>query len=401
MDYILRRLAGMIPVLFFTWTVVFVVIQVIPGDPVNLMLAGVPASEEVRANERARLGLDRPVVERYVTFLGKALKGDLGESFRTRQPVGKMIMEQARPTIELALGGLLVGLLMGLALGILAGIRPNSWIDTTCMTLALVGVSLPSFWIGMMLIYVFGIMLGWVPIVGRGLPALILPSITVGLYVAGGFARLVRSSIIDAMGQDYIRTARAKGLSRAKVVFKHALRNAMIPPITLLGVQIGVLIGGAVVTENVFARPGLGTMLVDAVLTKDMPLVQALVVYTTAAYLLVNLTVDILYGVIDPRIRLRRADELPFHRRSQPCGLRRADGSCAASPTSRRVRPAASCCSSSWSVQSWRRGSSRSTGTKPMWVPASARPVHEILVRRRTCTDGTSSRASLRAGAIR
>ena len=307
MDYILRRLAGMIPVLFFTWTVVFVVIQVIPGDPVNLMLAGVPASEEVRANERARLGLDRPVVERYVTFLGKALKGDLGESFRTRQPVGKMIMEQARPTIELALGGLLVGLLMGLALGILAGIRPNSWIDTTCMTLALVGVSLPSFWIGMMLIYVFGIMLGWVPIVGRGLPALILPSITVGLYVAGGFARLVRSSIIDAMGQDYIRTARAKGLSRAKVVFKHALRNAMIPPITLLGMQIGVLIGGAVVTENVFARPGLGTMLVDAVLTKDMPLVQALVVYTTAAYLLVNLTVDILYGVIDPRIRLRRA----------------------------------------------------------------------------------------------
>ena len=175
------------------------------------------------------------------------------------------------------------------------------------MTLALVGVSLPSFWIGMMLIYVFGIMLGWVPIVGRGLPALILPSITVGLYVAGGFARLVRSSIIDAMGQDYIRTARAKGLSRAKVVFKHALRNAMIPPITLLGVQIGVLIGGAVVTENVFARPGLGTMLVDAVLTKDMPLVQALVVYTTAAYLLVNLTVDLLYGVIDPRIRLRRA----------------------------------------------------------------------------------------------
>ena len=307
MDYILRRLAGMIPVLFFTWTVVFVVIQVIPGDPVNLMLAGVPASEEVRANERARLGLDRPVVERYVTFLGKALKGDLGESFRTRQPVGKMIMEQVRPTIELALGGLLVGLLMGLALGILAGIRPNTWVDTTCMTLALVGVSLPSFWIGMMLIYVFGIMLGWVPIVGRGLPALILPSITVGLYVAGGFARLVRSSIIDAMGQDYIRTARAKGLSRAKVVFKHALRNAMIPPITLLGVQIGVLIGGAVVTENVFARPGLGTMLVDAVLTKDMPLVQALVVYTTAAYLLVNLTVDILYGVIDPRIRLRRA----------------------------------------------------------------------------------------------
>jgi ABC-type dipeptide/oligopeptide/nickel transport system permease component len=307
MDYILRRLAGMIPVLLFTWTVVFVVIQIIPGDPVNLMLAGVPASEEVRANERARLGLDRPVAERYVTFLGKALKGDLGESFRTRQPVGRMILEQAGSTIELALGGLTVGLVVGLLLGVLAGVRPNTWVDTLCMTSALVGVSLPSFWIGMMLIYLFGIVLGWVPIVGRGFSALILPSITVGLFIAGGFARLVRSSIIDAMGQDYIRTARAKGLSRAKIVFKHALRNAMIPPVTLLGVQIGVLIGGAVVTENVFARPGLGTMLVDAVLAKDMPLVQALVVYTTAAYLLVNLAVDILYGVIDPRIRLGRA----------------------------------------------------------------------------------------------
>jgi ABC-type dipeptide/oligopeptide/nickel transport system permease component len=306
MLYLLRRLLGMVPVLLFTWTVVFVVLQVIPGDPVNLMLAGVPASEEVRANERARLGLDRPVAERYVTFLGKAVTGDLGESFRTRQPVGRMILEQTRSTLELALGGLVVGLTIGLFLGILAGVKANTWVDTTCMALALVGVSLPSFWIGMVLIYVFGNLLGWVPIIGRGIPALILPSITVGLFIAGGFARLVRSSIIDAMGQDYIRTARAKGLPRAKVIFKHALRNAMIPPITLLGIQIGVLIGGAVVTENVFARPGLGTMLVDAVLTKDMPLVQALVVYTTGAYLLVNLVVDLLYGLIDPRIRIGR-----------------------------------------------------------------------------------------------
>ncbi len=307
MSYVLRRIAGMIPVLLFTWTIVFVVLQVIPGDPVNLMLAGVPASQEVRDNERKRLGLDRPVVERYFTFLARAAKGDLGESFRTRQPVGKMILEQARSTLELALGGLLVGLLVGIVLGVLAGVKPNSWVDTLCMTLALMGVSLPSFWIGMLLIWVFGNVLGWVPIVGRGLPALILPSITVGLFIAGGFARLVRSSIIEAMGQDYIRTARAKGLTRSKIVFKHALRNAMIPPVTLLGVQIGVLIGGAVVTENVFARPGLGTMLVEAVLTKDMPLVQALVVYTTAAYLFVNLVIDILYGVIDPRIRMGRA----------------------------------------------------------------------------------------------
>jgi ABC-type dipeptide/oligopeptide/nickel transport system permease component len=294
-------------VLVFTWTLVFVVLQVIPGDPVNLMLAGVPASEEVRQRERERLGLDRPVVERYVTFLVRAVQGDLGESFRSRRPVGEMILEQMWPTLELAIGGLLVGLVLGIVLGILAGIKPNTLLDSVCMALALVGVSLPSFWIGMLLIYVFGTLLMLVPITGRGFGALILPSITVGLFIAGGFARLVRASIIEAMGQDYIRTARAKGLPPVKVVLKHALRNAMIPPVTLLGIQFALLIGGAVVTENVFARPGLGTMLVDAVLTKDMPLVQALVVYKTAAYVLINVLIDLAYAAIDPRVRLERS----------------------------------------------------------------------------------------------
>jgi len=306
MQYFVTRILGVVPVLVFTWTLVFVVLQVIPGDPVNLMLAGVPASEEVRQRERERLGLDRPVAERYVGFLVRAVQGDLGESFRSRRPVGEMIAEQMWPTIELAVGGLLVGLLLGIVLGILAGIRPNS-IDSVCMALALVGVSLPSFWIGMLLIYVFGTVLMVVPITGRGLWALILPSITVGLFIAGGFARLVRASIIEAMGQDYIRTARAKGLPPVKVVLKHALRNAMIPPVTLLGIQFALLIGGAVVTENVFARPGLGTMLVDAVLTKDMPLVQALVVYKTAAYVFINVMIDIVYAIIDPRVRLERS----------------------------------------------------------------------------------------------
>jgi ABC-type dipeptide/oligopeptide/nickel transport system permease component len=298
---------GVIPVILFTWSLVFVVLQIIPGDPVNLMLAGVPASEEVRQRERERLGLDRPVAERYVSFLARAARGDLGDSFRSRRPVTDMIAEQMWPTIQLALGGLLVGLVVGVALGVLAGVRPNSWIDSACMALALVGVSLPSFWIGMVLIYVFGTLLMWVPITGRGFDALILPSITVGLFIAGGFARLVRSSIIEAMAQDYVRTARAKGLPPARIVLKHALRNALIPPVTLLGVQFALLIGGAVVTENVFARPGLGTMLVDAVLTKDMPLVQALIVYKTAAYVLVNAGIDLLYGVIDPRVRMEGA----------------------------------------------------------------------------------------------
>jgi ABC-type dipeptide/oligopeptide/nickel transport system permease component len=307
MRFVIRKILGLIPLLLFTWTLVFAVMQVIPGDPVNLMLAGVPASEEVRANERRRLGLDRPIVERYVYVLGRALVGDLGEGFRSRQPVTTMILEQARPTLELAAGGLVVGLTVGLILGVIAGIRPNTWVDTVCMVLALVGVSLPSFWIGMLLIWIFGTMLMWVPITGRGFSALILPSITVGLFIAGGFARLVRASIIEAMGQDYVRTAKAKGLPPVKVVLKHALRNAMIPPVTLLGIQIAVLIGGAVVTENVFARPGLGTMLVEAVLAKDMPLVQALIVYKTAAYVIINTMIDIVYGAIDPRIRVEQA----------------------------------------------------------------------------------------------
>ncbi|MSO65472.1 MAG: ABC transporter permease [Alphaproteobacteria bacterium] len=188
-----------------------------------------------------------------------------------------------------------------------AGLRPHGWADTATMSTALIGVSMPSFWIGMLLIYVFGLMLEWVPILGDGIDALILPSITVGLFLAGGLARLIRSAIIETMSQDYIRTAHAKGLSALRIVAKHAMRNAIIPPITLLGVQFAFLIGGAVVTERVYARPGLGSLLIDAVLTKDIPLVQGLVVYTTSAYILINLALELLYGVVDPRIRSRRA----------------------------------------------------------------------------------------------
>jgi ABC-type dipeptide/oligopeptide/nickel transport system permease component len=304
MAFLVRRLFGLLAVLVLTWTIVFVVLQIIPGDPVNLMLDGAPASEAVRENLRHQLGLDQPVLSQYLHFLGRAADGDLGDSYRARQPVTALIAEQLPPTLRLAGGGLLVGLLLGLVTGLIAGIRANTWVDTLCMTLALVGLSLPSFWIGMMLVYVFGIALAWVPITGNGISALILPSITVGLFIAGGFARLIRASVIDAMAQDYIRTARAKGLSATRVLLKHALRNALIPPLTLLGMQFALLIGGAVVTENVFARPGIGSMLVQAVLNKDTPLVQALVVYTTAAYVLINFLVDLLYGLIDPRVRV-------------------------------------------------------------------------------------------------
>jgi ABC-type dipeptide/oligopeptide/nickel transport system permease component len=307
MRWLLRRLAGVIPTLLLTWTVVFAVLQFIPGDPVMLALGGTPASQEVIENERKRLGLDRPVHEQYLVFLRKMATGDLGTSYSAREPVAKLIGDRAASSLALALGGLLVGVVLGTMLGILAGVRPHGWTDAGAMTLALIGVSLPSFWIGMMLIYVFGLVLEWVPILGDGIDALILPSITVGLFLAGGLARLIRSSIIDTMSQDFIRTAHAKGLSALRIVAKHAMRNAVIPPITLLGVQFAVLIGGAVVTESVFARAGLGTLLIQSVLTKDIPLVQGLVVYTTSAYILINLAIDLLYGVVDPRIRARRA----------------------------------------------------------------------------------------------
>lgn len=225
-----------------------------------------------------------------------------GDSFRTLQPVTDMILRQLRPTLELAAAGLVVGLTAGLILGIAAGLRPNTWLDAVCTTTALAGSSLPSFFSGMVLIYIFGSILRWVPIVGTGFNALILPAIVTGIFIAGDFARLVRASSLDAQRQDYIRTARAKGLPPIKVIGKHALRNALIPPVTVLGIQVSNLIGGAVVTENVFGRPGLGTMLVEAVLNKDMPLVQALVVYTVGAYPVINLVVDLLYAWIDPRI---------------------------------------------------------------------------------------------------
>ena len=300
--WLLRRLAGIVPTLLLTWTLVFAALQAVPGDPVMLMLAGTPASQAVIDAERARLGLDRPVIEQYVRFLGRAAVGDFGTSFRTRQPVSAMIAEQGGDTLSLAAGGLLVGVVLGVGLGVLAGLWTGGWVDAGAMTAALAGLSLPSFWLGMILIQVFAAGLGWVPVLGTGPVALILPSISVGLYLAGSLARLVRASIIEAGSQDYVRTARAKGLAPVLVVVRHIGRNAVIPPLTLLGTQFALLIGGAVVTERVFARPGLGAMLVEAVLTKDYPVVQGIVVVLTGAYIAVNLGIDLLYGVIDPRI---------------------------------------------------------------------------------------------------
>jgi ABC-type dipeptide/oligopeptide/nickel transport system permease component len=300
---VLDRLLGALLTLVITWTVVFGAMRLVPGDPVLLMLQGTPVSDAAMDAARSKLGLDRPLVVQYVSFLANAARGELGDSFRSRQPVTKLIADEFPYTLQLAIGGFVVGLLLGGTLGIIAGVWPNGWIDTVCMTLALAGLSLPSFWIGMLLIQVFATELGWLPVLGTGINALILPSISLGLFVAGGLARLVRSSLIEVMGQDYIRTARAKGLSRIRVIAWHAMRNAVIPPLTLLGIQFALLMGGAVVTETVFARPGIGRLLVQAVLDKDFPVVQGVVVLTTAAYVLINVLIDIAYGMIDPRVQ--------------------------------------------------------------------------------------------------
>jgi ABC-type dipeptide/oligopeptide/nickel transport system permease component len=301
---LLDHLLGALLTLVITWTVVFGAMRLVPGDPVLLMLQGTPVSDAAMDAARVELGLDRPLVVQYLSFLANAARGELGDSFRSRQPVTKLIADEFPYTLQLAIGGFVVGLLLGGTLGIIAGVWPNGWIDTVCMTLALAGLSLPSFWIGMLLIQVFATTLGWLPVLGTGVDALILPSISLGLFVAGGLARLVRSSLIEVMGQDYIRSARAKGLSRVRVIAWHAMRNAVIPPLTLLGIQFALLMGGAVVTETVFARPGIGRLLVQAVLDKDFPVVQGVVVLTTAAYVLINVLIDIAYGLIDPRVHV-------------------------------------------------------------------------------------------------
>ena len=305
--HILRSLARAAPALLVAWVLIFWLVQLTPGDPVNLMLGGTPASQETRDHLRQTLGLDRSPPERFVHFLGALATGDLGTSYRTREPVGAMIASQLPATLQLTAGGLLFGVVFGLLFGLVAGLRPNGVTDLVSTAAVLVGASLPNFWTGMVLIWIFAIKLKWAPILGGGLGSLVLPSMTVGLFVVGGFARLIRSSVIETMGQDFVRTARAKGLHPARIVLHHGLRNAMIPPITLLGMQVGTMISGAMVTENIFARPGVGTLLIQSVLAKDLPVVQAIVAYTTASYILINLIVDLLYYLIDPRIRVAGA----------------------------------------------------------------------------------------------
>ncbi|GIW31219.1 MAG: peptide ABC transporter permease [Meiothermus sp.] len=301
--YVLRRLLTVIPTLLGVLLAVFLMVRLAPGDPAQL-LAGEFATPETLADIRQRFGLDQPWYTQLGLYTLNVLRGDLGESVRTRKPVTYELSQYFPNTLRLTLGAMLVALLIGIPAGIIAAIRPGTIFDLLAMLGALIGVSMPVFWFGLMAILIFSVQLGWFPVAGTGtLHHLILPAITLGIGTAAILARMTRSAMLEVLSQDYIRTARAKGVAGRVVIFKHALRNALIPVVTIAGLQFGGLLEGAVITETVFAWPGIGQLLVGSILARDYPVVQGAVLLIAVAFILINLIVDLLYGAIDPRIR--------------------------------------------------------------------------------------------------
>ncbi|MBA2518784.1 MAG: ABC transporter permease [Chloroflexia bacterium] len=309
--YIIRRVLLTIPVLLGVSLAVFSMLHLLPVDPVDLLIMDsttgtAPTSgvtDEMKENLRRELGLDRPIPVQFVSYIWNALQGDLGMSFRNNQPVTELLLDQLPYTIRLTLAGLATSIGLGLVLGILGGLRPNSWIDNLAMLVATFGVSMPGFWLGLMMIYFFALQLKILPALGTGSPqALILPAIALGFQGSAIVARLTRSSIVEIMRGDYITTARAKGLPESVVVLRHALRNALIPVITVVGLEFGSLMSGAVITETVFGRPGIGRLAVRGILEKDFPLVQGFVLFIAVIYVVTNLLVDLCYAGLDRRI---------------------------------------------------------------------------------------------------
>jgi ABC-type dipeptide/oligopeptide/nickel transport system permease component len=294
-----------IPVLLGITTLVFLMIHLLPGDPVTAMLSESSAtSAEAVEQMRRELGLDDPIPVQYGRYLRHALTGDLGRSIQTHRPVTEMIFDVLPSTLRLTFAAMGTAIVLGMTLGTIAAIRQNSWLDTISMVIALLGVSMPIFWLGLVLLYVFAIRLDWVPVTGEGgWQRRVLPALSLGIGAAAIIARLVRASLLEAMRQDYITTARAKGLSERRTIIVHGLRNALIPVVTIIGLQFGALLSGAVITETVFARQGIGQLAVNAIKRRDFPLVQGTVLVAACGYLLVNLLVDISYAWLDPRIK--------------------------------------------------------------------------------------------------
>ncbi|PYN87129.1 MAG: peptide ABC transporter permease [Candidatus Rokuibacteriota bacterium] len=303
--YLARRILAVVPVLFGVTLAVFSMLFLVPGDPVKMMLAEFVTSPDQIAQMRAQLHLDEPLPQQYGRFVANALRGDLGTSIRSRRLVATEIAENVGNTAQLALASMAVAVAIGVPLGLLAALFRNTWLDVGSMVVALLGVSMPSFWLGLLLIFVFSLHLAWFPATGGGdLLHLVLPSLTLGTIASAIIARLTRSSMLEVLGQDYVRTARAKGLAWWGVVVRHALKNALIPVITIFGLQFGNLLAGAVIVETVFSRPGLGRLIVGGILAKDFPLVQGTVLFIAAFYVMINVLVDVAYAFVDPRIRV-------------------------------------------------------------------------------------------------
>jgi ABC-type dipeptide/oligopeptide/nickel transport system permease component len=302
--YLLKRLAGALGIVLGVALLTALLIHLVPGDPVELML-GESATAGDRAALRARLGLDRPLHQQLLGQLGRLARLDLGDSLYSRRPVSVVIAERLPATVELAVAALGVAAAVALPLAILAARHRGGLADSAAMGVALLGLSIPSFWLGPLLILLFSVVLGWTPVSGReGLASLVLPALTLGTGMAAVLARMLRSSLLETLSEDYVRTARAKGLSPAAVLRRHALRNAALPVVTVFGMQAGALFAGAVITETVFAWPGVGSLLVEAIQRRDFPVVQGCVLLISTTYVLVNAGTDLAYAWLDPRVRV-------------------------------------------------------------------------------------------------
>lgn len=311
--YLARRALTLLPILLLMSIIVFALIRMIPGDSIDVMYGGEGMDEARRAALSREMGLDQPMVIQYGRWLLRAVTGDLGNSYRAGMPVMQLIGQRLPATLWLSLSAMFLSLLVALPLGLLAAVKRNSGADMGATVFAILGISMPNFWSGILLVLVFSIWLGWLPSIGyvspfedlgRSLRHLILPAITLGWALAGVTTRLARSSLLEELGKDYVRTARGKGLSERTVLLRHTLRNALIPTVTMIGLQMGFLIGGTVVVETVFAWPGVGLLVVDSIFARDYPVVQGVVLVIAVLVVLINLLVDVTYTVLDPRIRL-------------------------------------------------------------------------------------------------
>ena len=309
--YILRRLAQLLPVLLLASIGIWGMIYAVPGDPVAVIVGENATPEQVQA-VRERLGLDRPVHAQYLAWLGNALQGDLGLSIQNREPVRDLIAQRIPATVQLGLAATSVGLLLGVPVAVISALRPGSWIDRSLSGWSALALGVPTFWLGILLILLFAVQLRWLPAAstyvsvlespGQALANLLLPALTLGVYVSGIFARFLRASLLGELRADYVRTARSKGLRERDVVGSHVMRNALLPFVTIVGLMMANFIGGTVVTESVFTYPGLGRLLIQAIGTRDYPLIQGCILFILVVFVLINLLVDVLYAYIDPRI---------------------------------------------------------------------------------------------------